>query len=317
MLYLNIILLASGFLCLWYGGQALLKGSENIAIRFHIPEFLIGATLVAFGTSAPELVVNIIASLSCKSDIILGNVIGSNIANILLGIGLAALLFQFKFKRNTFSKEIIISFLSIIFFWILTQGLLLNKTPKTFSRLNGIFFLIFFFFFLYNQFKSGKTNLEIPNKTKSKISTDVILFLIGIILLPLGGQLSIKATIYLANFLGVSEILISIFALAIGTSLPEIFTSIQAVSKGKSELAIGNIIGSNIFNILLVLGTCGIINPIKYNPILNLDIVILIVSSILLFAFIKLSSKNKITKIEAVTLLAIYCAYIAYIFYRG
>jgi cation:H+ antiporter len=324
-MFLLLLFVIIGFVLLWKGSGFLITGAENIACRFRVPEFIIGITLVAFGTSAPELIVNIIASIAGKPDLILGNIIGSNIANILLILGIAGLVFPILVKKVEVQSDILLSIAGLLLFLVLANKnyIFVNAFPGL-TRIDGLILLCFFLYFLFRMAKRLQADREeihvydkLENQHKSKkLLFDLGLFGIGMVMLPLGGHLIVKAAVGLSAILGISEIMVSIFILAFGTSLPELATSVIAAFRKKSEMAIGNIIGSNIFNLLFVLGISSLIRVIPYNRLLNCDVLVLLFASFILFFFARFG-KKQIGKLKASVLFITYIAYIAFVFYRG
>jgi len=276
MVFLSFVI---GTLFLFLGGHVLVEGASQIARRFTISELIIGLTLVSIGTSLPEVVVNVLASLKGESDVVMGNILGSNISNTCLILGATGLLSPLVIPQCRLAKEIRFYCFSIA---VLLLSIMASQ-PYEISFLNGILLLIFFGFSLYLFFiPSSATDIS-ENSDSASLTTDplyksVSFFILGIILLPIGGNLLIDSAMSIATTLGISISFISLFAIALGTSLPELVTSLIAASRGNTGLALGNIIGSNIFNITLVLGISALINPIRVQSFYILDIIIMSVA---------------------------------------
>jgi len=308
-----ILLVAVGFVSLIFGANWLVDGSSALAKKYKVSDLVIGLTIVAFGTSAPELVVNIIASVNGYSDIILGNIVGSNNFNLFIILGLAGLILPIKVQSSTMWKEIPISLLaSILLLFLLNDFQFSGKTYS--SRIDGLIMLVFFCLFLYYVFIKMKNDPQTPtteNKKSAKNIWGLIIF--GLIGLILGGQLVVVNSVSIANVLGVSEKIIGLTIVAAGTSLPELVTSIVAAMKKNSDIAIGNVIGSNIFNILLILSISSIIKPIEYNPKFNLDLYILIGGTVFLITSMRTGQKKKLDRWEAGVLFGFYIIYTTYL----
>lgn len=308
-----IILVIAGFVSLIFGANWLVDGASALAKKYKVSDLVIGLTIVAFGTSAPELVVNSIASVKGYSDIVLGNIIGSNNFNLFFILGLSALILPIKVQSSTAWKEIPISlFVSVLLLFLLNDFVFTRTTYS--SRIDGFIMLALFCLFLYyvfNQMKNDNQTVTAENqKSALKIWGLIIVGLGGLIL---GGQLVVVNSVEIANTLGVSEKIIGLTIVAAGTSLPELVTSIVAATKKNSDIAIGNVIGSNIFNILLIFSISSIIKPIEYNPKFNIDLLILIGGTIFLFTSMLTGQKKRLDRWEAGILFAFYIVYTVYL----
>jgi cation:H+ antiporter len=314
---MEYFLFVVGIFLLLKSADYLIEASSSLANKLGVSTLIIGLTVVSFGTSLPELIVNIIASIQGNYEIAFGNIIGSNIANTLLILGIMALITKVKLKHSTIWKEIPFSFFTVLLLFIFSFGSFINKSKESvLSRFNGIILIFFFFFFLYYIFyliKKDKvllldTNID-PIK---KYSNLVIFYMISLSLfgLYLGGRWTIYGAIAIANLFGLSEYIISIIIIAFGTSLPELVTSIVAISKKDVNLAVGNIIGSNIFNILLVLGVSSIINPLIFPDFIRFDLIFLLFITLLLFLFMFIDKKFELNKWQGFILLLLYLIYI-------
>lgn len=310
---ISILLIVAGFLGLIFGANWLVDGASALAKKYHIPDLVIGLTIVAFGTSAPELVVNSVASFDGLSDIVLANVIGSNNFNLFLILGIAGLIYPITVQSSTAWREIPISLIITIALFGLANDFFINKNAEI-SRLDGIILLLSFVFFLYYIFKQMKTEkIEVVpyiQKSNTKIWS---LMAIGFSGLIIGGKLVVDNSIGIATDLGISQKIIGLTIIAAGTSLPELITSIIAALKKNSDIAIGNVIGSNIFNILLILGISTLINPIEYNQIFNQDFTILIGGTVFLLIAMVTGKRKKLDRWEALLLVGFYLIYTTYL----
>ena len=315
---LNIFLLVLGFVILIKGADLFVDGASGIASNLKVSKMLIGLTIVAFGTSAPELAVGVKSIISGNGDIVLGNVIGSNILNIFLILGVSAVFHSLTVKNNTVKKELPITMLITTLFAVLMSDHIFDKTLKnTFSRSDGIILLLFFSVFIYYLISISKKKEVIEenkNEKKLPILKAIIYTLLGLIGIVLGSSFVVDSASFIAKGLGVTERFISLTIIALGTSLPELVTSITATRKGEYDIAIGNVVGSNIFNIGMVIGIptslLGGIGIINFSFI---DISVMIIASVLLFMF----SYNdyKISKKEGILFLIIFAIYYSYVIF--
>ncbi len=309
----STLLIVMGFLGLIFGANWLVDGASGLAKKYHIPDLVIGLTIVAFGTSAPELVVNSVASVDGLSDIVLANIIGSNNFNLFIILGIAGLVYPITVQSSTAWKEIPISLLITIVLFGLANDFFINPN-SIISRLDGIILLISFLCFLYYIFKQMKTEKlqAVPYIQKSNIKIwSLILFGFGGLII--GGKLVVDNSIGIATDLGISQKIIGLTIIAAGTSLPELITSIVAALKKNSDIAIGNVIGSNIFNILLILSISSLINPIQYNPVFNQDFAILSGGTIFLIVAMFTGKRKKLDRWEALILVSFYVIYTVYL----
>lgn len=311
---LNIILLIIGFVILIKGADLFVDGASNIALNFKVSKMLIGLTIVAFGTSAPEFAVSVKGLLSGSFDIVLGNVIGSNILNILLILGVAAMIHPLVVKSNTVKKELPITLLITVLFSVLLSDNLFDKSmSNNFTRGDGIVLILFFLVFIYYLINLMRNKVEDTADEKIlSLPKSFLYTFIGLVAIILGSNFVVDSASYLAKALGVSERIISLTIIALGTSLPELVTSVMATKKGEYDIAIGNIVGSNIFNIGIVIGLpvtiLGGINKIAFSYI---DLIVMIVTALMLYLF----SKNdyKISKREGLSFLILFVVYYSYV----
>ena len=306
---IQILILIIGFIMLIKGADFLIDGAVGLSRKLQIPEIVIGLTVIAFGTSMPELVVNGFAAFAKQGDVIYGNVIGSNIANILLILGVTGLLCPIFMPLNTVKKEIPISFFAIIILWFISKDGIL-------SRIDALILLGFFIGFLLYIVKLSKTGTEEIKTTNSLTSGKMFLFLIiGFVGLIYGGKLVVDSAVKIAMIFNVSKKLIALTIVSVGTSLPELAASIIAAKKGQTDIAVGNVIGSNIFNIFLIMGTSGMIFPVNYDFKFNFDIVVLLYSTLLPIGIAYVGRRYFIDKFNALILIASYVVYIVYSIY--
>ena len=311
LLIQNIVFIAIGFFMLMLGAQWLVDGASTFARKYHIPEIIIGLTIVSIGTSMPELMVSLTSAIGGHADISIGNVIGSNLCNLMLILGLTSLIVPLVFSKTTKKYDIpIMIFSTVIVFLVANIG-------ETISRVDGLLLsIVFIVFILYTiklAQKSMSNNTSKSNVTKKDLGISILKVILGIILLKYGADISVDNAVSIAKVLGVSEKVIGVTIVAIGTSLPELITSVVAGIKGEIDIAIGNIVGSNIFNLLFILGVSSIITPISYSLSYNIDFLLLIFVSFLLLAFAYLGRKNTMTRLNGVIYLLIYSGYIAYL----
>lgn len=311
---LSILIL--GFAFLWKGGDYLISGVSSLGKKLNIPSIILGLTLVSFGTSGPELIVNIIASVSHKPDIIMGNIIGSNIANSLLILGLAGILFPIQYKKESLSFEVIVNIVISVILYALV--IVFPTKPFILTSIEGYVLLGLFSFYIYRiLIKKRDPNIDIGEPHHISLSKSIFLFSSGCILLPLGGQWVVSSSITIGQLLHVSEAFMALFAVAIGTSLPELSATVIAAKRHENELALGNIIGSNVFNILLILGLSSTISEITVLPNLRLDLIVMILASIILGVFFFVNKQQSYSKKQCLLFLTMYIAYFIYIFNRG
>ncbi len=313
---ITYILFIIGFFFLIKGADLLVEGSSSIAQKLKISRIVIGLTIVAFGTSAPEFIVNIFASAQGNSEIAIGNILGSNISNILLILGISAIIYPITAKKNTVLKEIPLSLLAVIVLGIMTNDTIIDGTNFSgLTRIDGLILLSFFIIFLYYIFGITKSDTDIVEEkikvfSYSKALTFIMLGLVGLII---GGEWIVNGAVKIAEFFNISQSLIGLTIIAIGTSLPELTTSAVAAYKKQSDIAIGNVVGSNILNIFWVLGFSAIIRPLPFNISSNIDIMMTIFASILLFLIMFIGKKRIIERWQGILMITIYLSYIVFL----
>lgn len=312
---ITTLLLILGFIILIKGADWLVNGSVSLAKIYHVSELAIGLTIVAFGTSAPELVVNIISSIKGYNDVTMGNIVGSNLFNLMLILGISGVIFPLTVQIKTIWNEIPFSLLAAIVLLLLVNYTFNTNEIQSLNRLDGLillFFFVLFMVYIFINLHSKEDILEAGYKVL-KPGMSILFIVIGLVALILGSKLVVDNAVKIAQYLGASEKLVGITIVSAGTSLPELVTSVVAAFRKKSDIAIGNIIGSNIFNIFLILGVSSLITPINYNHSFNFDIILLIGSTILLFVFMFSGKKYKLDRWESALLLIGYVGYIIYL----
>ncbi len=311
-----LLLLVAGFFPLIYGANLLVDNASALAKRFNIPNIVIGLTIVAFGTSAPELVVNLFAAIGKNPDIVLGNIIGSNIFNVGIILAVSAIIYPLAVKKSTTWIEVPLAFLAGLVIFILASDQLIDKASiSVLTRSDGILLLLFFLIFLaYNYMLMIKGDF-----TEECVVRDVpplksiLLIITGLILLATGGRMIVFGAVEVASFLGISERIIALTIVAAGTSLPELATSVVAARKKNTDIAVGNIVGSNIFNIFFILGISAVIYPVKVQANAILDMGMNLLISFLVFIFIFTGKGRSIDKKEGIFLLLLYAAYLTFL----
>ncbi len=317
---ITYVLFLAGFVLLVYGANWLVNGASSIAQRYGISHVVIGMTIVALGTSAPELVVNLIASFRGTADVALGNVLGSNISNIFLILGISAMIFPLMVNRNTLWKEVPFALLGALVIGVLANDILLDGISRSMIyRSDGIILVLFFILFMvyaYGISKNRNTS-DISAIRQYPVWVSVAMVASGMVALIAGGRWIVQGAVEIAYTLGMSEALISLTIVAIGTSLPELATCVAAAIKRNADIVIGNVLGSNIFNIFFVLGTSAVIKPLPFNHLMNFDIIIGFAATIMLWLMLMSSGKNTLMRWHGVLFLACYVAYVVYLVIRG
>ena len=311
---LNIIMLVIGFVVLIKCADYFVDGASSLARNFKLSTMFIGLTIVSFGTSAPEFAVSIQSLLRGSGDIVLGNVIGSNILNILLIIGVSSLFHSLGVRNNTVKKELPITLLLTSLFVVLISDLALGNNDNMFTRQDGIVILLFFTVFIYYLFRMmrNKVDAEEEEKPMYNIWMSILWSIVGIAGIIVGSNLVVNYATLIASNLGVSERMISLTIVALGTSLPELVTSVSATRKGEYDIAIGNVVGSNIFNLGIVLGLpVAILGGIEHISFQFVDLIVLLLSAFLLFIFSY--NDRKITRFEGILMLILFVVYYSFV----
>ncbi len=319
---LNYLMLAGGLLLLIKGADWLVRGAITIARSFQVSEFVIGLTVVSFGTSLPELIIAFIANSQGNSDLIIGNVIGSNIANIFLVLGVASVIYPLAATQNTVSREIPFTLLASLTLFALLNDQFLDGAPASMlTRIDGIVLMAFFCVFVYyaaQLIKSEKNTEWVGEQKQEGMSRAMFEIIVGIVGLSLGGRLAVSGAVEIAESWGMSETFVGLTVIAIGTSLPELATSAVAAYRRNADIAVGNVVGSNIFNIFVVLGLSSIVKPIAFNPINNVDVMVMIASTILLYGAMIIGRPTKtIQRGEGAFFVLAYITYTVFLINRG
>ena len=319
MIILSIVKLAIGFLLLVKGADFFVDGASSVAKKLAIPSFVIGLTIVAFGTSAPELAVSISAALKGSNDIAIGNVVGSNIFNTLVVLGASAALTPIVVEKGMIKKDYPLSIIAAVLLGILAMDTILFKADAmTLGRVDGIILLIAFAFFMYTTVKAGLDQRETASDEDEievmPVWKSLLLLVVGLAGIVLGGDMSVEGAKEIARVLGLSEALIGLTIVAIGTSLPELVTSVVAAKKGESDIAVGNVIGSNIFNIFFILGTSATILPMNVSNTYLYDIAMLV--GVMLLTYLPIAKTKKVSRTMGIVMMLAYVAYTAYLIMR-
>lgn len=318
---MNVLLIVAGILALVAGGELLVRGAVKIALRFHISTLVVGMTVVSFGTSAPELLVSLEAMFEGHPGIAMGNVVGSNIANIALVLGITALIFPIEVSKNSYKVDWPVLMLSTMmvfgFLWMNYDPTMGGGHVTSINWINGVIMVSilvgFSYFLIWKSRKKTKAEHaelgEVPETLDSPVFKDILFILVGSIGLSYGAHLLVEGTVGLASVLGISDYVISVTVVAFGTSLPELMTSVVAAFKRHSDLSVGNLIGSNIFNILGILGITALFKKIPVSELV-LKVDMWWVLGITLIVLPMMVTRKRISKVEGFILFAIYCAYV-------
>lgn len=318
MLFFLLIL---GFILLIKGADFLVDGASSFAKRFHVSDLAIGLTVVAFGTSSPELLVNIMAGIEGSTEIAVGNILGSNIANVFLILGVSAVIYPLKVSESTVWKEIPFNMLAVIVLTILANDLLIDgKDYSVLSRSDGLILLSFFTIFLYYSASIAKRIPGMEDTIAAKqydLFKSIFLILSGLAGLILGGHWIVISASGIAARFGMSQSFIGLTIVAIGTSLPELATSAMAAYKRNVEIAVGAVVGSNIFNIFFVLGVSSVINPLPFQEKSNIDLSVVILSTILLFVTMFSGKRHVMDRWQGIIFLLLYAMYLCFLIISG
>jgi len=333
--FLSVLLIVGGLVILVKGADVFVDGSSQIAKKLNVSERLIGLTLVAFGTSFPELSISVIAAINGSDGLAIGNVVGSNIFNICGVLGIIALVRPIVVSKSMIRKDIPMNILTtLVLFILLYDTIFVGASENILTRSDALIFLLFFAIFLYYTFYNTSSDLQpIPTKKLNETKVDsksapantsqkkyshtknILMIVLGLGGVLLGGELVVRGGVSVAEAFGLSHALIGLTIVSIGTSLPELTTGIVAVTKGKFDIAVGNVVGSGMFNVLFILGTAAVIAPITLTVDILLDIIVLVVVTV--FLFFTSRSKGKISRAEGVFFIVVYLAYLVYIIHRG
>lgn len=313
----SLLTTAGGLVLLVVGAELLIRGASSLAKRLAIAEIVIGLTVVAFGTSTPEMVVNVFASSEGRNEIVFGNIIGSNIFNILLILGVSGLIYPVAVQRNTVWKDIPFSLLAtLVLFFLVNDRWDATGTADILSRADGVVLLLLFTIFVVYTF--GLASVEASDEFDVRVyswGVSAALIVGGLLLLVAGGRLCVEGAVALARQLNLSEKFIGATVVAAGTSLPELATSALAAYRKHSDIAVGNIVGSNIFNILAILGVSAVVRPAPYPASFNADMYVLTAATLLLLLVMFTGKRHKLDRWEASLMLAGYAGYVGYLLY--
>ncbi len=311
----SFVMLAIGFAVLLLGAHWLVKGASSLAKRFNVPQIVIGLTIVAFGTSTPELIVNVIAALKGSPDISFGNVIGSNNLNVYLVLGICTLLYPMQVKRATTYREIPFALLSSVVLLLMVNDQWFGTgAVNLLSRGDGFILIGLFVLFMIYAHNLSKQGSDLQTQIREFPLLLTIAYIVsGVLGLLLGGNWVVKYAVRIAQNLGLSEKIIGLTIIAFGTSLPELATSIVAAVKKHTDIALGNIVGSNIFNLLLIMGVTSLIKPPLYSVSFNTDQYLMILSTVLLFIFVVLPKRHSLQRWQGAMFLIVYALYAGFV----
>lgn len=318
-MWISFILLIVGLVLILLGADALVNGASSVARKYGISEFVVGLTIVGIGTSAPELIVSAISAINGSSDIAIGNVVGSNISNVFMILGVTAIIAPITLTKSNLKYDLPIALgVSLLLFVLAYDSIFLGKEFNVISRWDGLILFAMFVLFMIYSFKSsasGDQNEESDESENGKVNIvkSVLLIVCGLVGLVLGGRLFVNSGSDIARGFGVSDAFIGITVMAVGTSLPELAASVNAALKKKGQMALGNVIGSNIFNILLILGTSSIIRPLTLGGITMIDMGMMILTTVMIMLSALLISKKEIKRGVGALFFMIYIAYIVYL----
>lgn len=312
---MDIIYLILGFVIIIKASDMLVTGSVNLAKFLKVPTLVIGLTIVAIATGVPEIAISISSSLKGSNGLLLGNLLGSNMFNVLFILGLIAIIRPLYIKKEIILKNYLYALLSCLVLFIVSYDIYFHdNTVNIITRSEGILLLCFAFMFLYSTVLDATLNKKKKIETKKFSFKDIIYVILGVIFIALSAEVIVNSSVNISKYLGVSEDLIGLTIIAVGTNLPELVTSIVAVRKGESDIAIGNLIGTNIFNIFLILGLSATINPITISKNSFIDIIILGITSFIVYIFIQ--RRKDINRYEGITMVLLYIIYIIYVVVR-
>lgn len=324
---INFLFLVLGLALLVSGAEGLVRGSSSISKRLGVPSLVIGLTIVAFGTSAPELIVSLFSAWNGNSDIALGNMVGSNIANILLVLGFCSLITTLKVQKSTTWKEIPFAILSLVVLVFLGADKLLGgSTQNLISRGDGLVLMSFFAIFCYYTFELLNKSKDKTKDSKTDNEDEIIMYsnpisilmlIGGIAGLTIGGNIFVQNASQIAIDWGISEALVGLTIVSIGTSLPELVTSVVAARKGEGDLAVGNVVGSNIFNVFWIIGLTSTVKEISVSDIIWSDIFVALASVVLLFIVINIGKRHTLERWQGGFMVIVYIFYLAYLIIRG
>lgn len=319
MIILSVLSVIIGFVLLVKGADFFVDGASSVAKKFHIPSIVIGLTIVAFGTSAPELAVSISAALKGSNDIAVGNVVGSNLFNTLVVLGTSAAIVPIIVKKSIVKRDYPLAIFAAVLLGVLSMDMLFSKSSgMTISRIDGVILLICFAFFMYSTVKEGLKGRAEADKEEEietfSVGKSILLIVAGLAGIVIGGDMSVEGAKEIARALGLSEALIGLTIVAVGTSLPELVTSVVAARKGESDIAVGNVIGSNLFNIFCILGISATILPMNVSSTYVYDMAFLIL--VMIATYIPIWKKEKVERGMGIVMVTTYVFYTIYLIVR-
>ena len=316
MIFVSLLKLILGFALLVKGADIFVDGASSVAKKMRIPAFVIGLTIVAFGTSAPELAVSITAAMKGSNDIAIGNVVGSNIFNTLVVLGASAAITPIVVEKGMIKKDYPLSIFAAVLLGILSlDTILFKKAEMSLGRMDGIILLIAFAGFMYMTVKAGLENRTEEEEVEAMPMMKSLIFIVlGLVGIVIGGDVSVEGAKEIARFFGLSEAIIGLTIVALGTSLPELVTSVIAARKGESDIAVGNVIGSNIFNIFLILGASSTILPMTISSTYLYDMIMLM--AVMVLTYLPIAKTKKVTRSMGITMVLVYVAYTVYLIMR-
>ncbi len=315
---LTFLLFVAGFFLLIKGADLLVDGASSVAKKLRISNIVIGLTIVAFGTSAPEFIVNVFAAANGSTELAIGNILGSNIANILLILGISAMIYPLVAKRATVLKEIPFALLATLMIGVVANDVFLDGAASSaISRVDGLVFIAFFIIFLYYTFGIAKVGKEdIGNAEDIKhygYGRSVLYVVLGLTGLVVGGKWIVDGAIAAAEAFHVSQSLIGLTVVAVGTSLPELATSAVAAYKKHADIAIGNVVGSNIFNVFWILGFSAMLRPLPFQSASNIDVAVAVIASLILFVSMYIGKKHLLERWQGACMVTMYVVYIGFL----
>ena len=313
---IQILILLAGLLLILFGANWLVDGSSSIAKRFGISEFVIGLTIVGIGTSTPEMVVSFLSAFQGKADMAIGNIVGSNIFNVLMILGLTALVCPLAITKTNLKRDIPLNIIVTVLLIVLGMNLtLFGKGQNQLCRLDGAILLGVFAWYLWTSFKSDQGDADEDGEgiKEYKIGVSILLILAGLAGLIIGGRLFVNSATELAKMFGVSDKFIAITIMAAGTSMPELATCIVAALKGRGQLALGNVLGSCISNILLILGGAALIHPLSFNGITYVDLGVVLLSALVILASAYMFKKKELDRYEGAIFVLMEIGYMWYL----
>ncbi len=313
-MFLQILILIAGLLLILFGANYLVDGSSSIAKKFGLSEFIIGLTIVGIGTSTPEMVVSFLSSFQGKADMAIGNIVGSNIFNTMLILGVTALISPLMITKSNLRKDIPLNIIVTVLLIVLGMNqTLFGFGENQLSRLDGAILLAVFAWYIWSSFKSDSADEEDSQTKEYSVLISIFLILGGLAGLIIGGKLFVNSATELAKMFGVSDKFIAITVMAAGTSMPELATCVVAALKGRGQLALGNVLGSNISNILLILGGAALINPLSFSGMTAFDLGAVLVCAIFILASAYMFKKKQLDRFEGTILILMEVAYMWYL----